>query len=190
MTAIWTYTGGPRNGPPRFDVLAPDATAIHALDIAAGLAGKFRFGGQSPRLKTIARHSLEVAEAVNRAAKTVEAGQRALWTYWALLHDAPEAYLADVPRPYRDRFAIESAGSVSYVPELEAGILEAIEGAFMVEGSNLVYTAPIVEADDAACQRDAKELWIYPRALVGDPIDDGRAWLDQFAFYLSRCLSL
>lgn len=62
-------------------------------DIAHGLAGELRFGGQSPRRITVAEHSLLVCEYLS-----IESVQLGIW---GLLHDASEAYLKDIPSPVK-----------------------------------------------------------------------------------------
>lgn len=93
-----------------FDPLHPTPGGIHPRDIAAGLAGKYRWCGLSPIRSTVAQHSVEVSVRVAPDVKTA----RDL-AAWGLLHDAAEAYLIDLPTPLKDviRCAIEvpDAGS-------------------------------------------------------------------------------
>lgn len=69
--------------------LDPRPEDIDIDDIAYALAGTFRFRGHS-RI-TVAQHSVAVAHAVPRR-----------WRLAALLHDAAEAYLGDLPRPLKE----------------------------------------------------------------------------------------
>lgn len=73
-----------------FYPLAPRIEAIRIEDIAHALAGDFRFGRHMRRRYTVAQHSVHVSQFCppDMALK-------------GLLHDASEAYLADIPRPLK-----------------------------------------------------------------------------------------
>ena len=64
---------------------------IDILDIAHGLAHITRFGGQARNHITVGEHSLTVASLVPPPFK-----------FTALLHDAAEAYLGDIPKPLKN----------------------------------------------------------------------------------------
>lgn len=68
----------------------PRPEDIRIEDIAHALALQCRFGGHTREFYSVAQHSLHVSENVS--------APRALA---ALLHDAAEAYLVDVPRPLK-----------------------------------------------------------------------------------------
>lgn len=72
------------------NILAPTPDMIDIQDIAHGLARQYRFGGHTKTPYNVLRHSLQVCWRVsihNRLA--------------ALLHDAAEAYLGDIPSPLK-----------------------------------------------------------------------------------------
>ncbi len=74
---------------------APVAADIRISDIARGLSLTCRFSGQLPSLYSVAAHSIVVSEWIERnggSPKEALAG---------LLHDASEAYCADVPSPMK-----------------------------------------------------------------------------------------
>lgn len=85
-------------------------------DIAHGLAGEMRFGGQSPRRITVAEHSILVAQVLSGSSRLM-----------GLLHDASEAFLKDIPSPVKvllpDYKELESAvmRAVAYEFGLPAG---------------------------------------------------------------------
>lgn len=81
---IQTYTGW------QFWPLDPRPEDIDIVDIAHALAMKCRYGGHSRRFYSVAEHSVLVSRHL-----PVELA------LWGLLHDAGEAYLADVPRPVK-----------------------------------------------------------------------------------------
>jgi hypothetical protein len=72
----------------------PDPEKIWAEDIAHALAHQCRFGGHLPVFYSVAQHSVEVSRHV--------APQHAMA---ALLHDASEAYLLDMPSPIKRRLS-------------------------------------------------------------------------------------
>ncbi|MBS1879386.1 MAG: hypothetical protein JST31_07735 [Actinobacteria bacterium] len=77
--------------------LAPDPESIVIEDIAQALANQCRFGGHSRVFYSVAQHSTIVAEVcAERGASPAEA-------LAALLHDAGEAYLVDLPHPLKHR---------------------------------------------------------------------------------------
>jgi hypothetical protein len=79
-----TYTGR------RFYPLDPQPVEIVAEDIAHALSLLCRYGGHVDRFYSVAEHCVLMSEAV--------APENALA---ALLHDATEAYVCDVPRPLK-----------------------------------------------------------------------------------------
>lgn len=73
-----------------FRPFAPDPADIDIADIARALSRICRYGAQTSRFYSVAEHSCLVAD-------FVPAGLRLA----ALLHDAAEAYLGDIPRPIK-----------------------------------------------------------------------------------------
>lgn len=72
------------------DLADPDPDTILITDIAHALSQLPRFGGHLPRFYSVAQHSMACAELVAPEHKLQ-----------ALLHDASEAYLLDVPSPLK-----------------------------------------------------------------------------------------
>lgn len=75
--------------------LDPDPEKINLEDIAHGLSNVGRFAGQGREFYSVARHSVHVSLEVEARGGS-EAAQR-----YALVHDAAEAYLSDVPGPVK-----------------------------------------------------------------------------------------
>lgn len=75
----------------------PQTDQIDLADIARGLAHEGRFSGQTSRFYSVAQHSLLVTAAVKNAGGDEQIQRQ------ALLHDAPEAYLKDIPSPLKAR---------------------------------------------------------------------------------------
>lgn len=81
---IQTYTGK------MLWPLEPAAEDVFLLDIAHALSMKCRYGGHCAEFYSVAEHCVLLSHVVSKP--------NALW---ALLHDAAEAYLADIPRPVK-----------------------------------------------------------------------------------------
>ena len=82
--ALMTYSG-------RFMwPLEPYADEIDLVSVAHGIACEYRYGNQSPYPYPVAWHSVALSHVVPQ--KYAQA---------ALIHDAAEAYMKDVPRPIR-----------------------------------------------------------------------------------------
>lgn len=74
----------------------PKPEEIRLEDIARGLSLEARWKPAAERFYSVARHSVMVAELVREAGGGL-AAQR-----FGLLHDAPEAYIGDLPRPWKE----------------------------------------------------------------------------------------
>ncbi len=81
----------------RFNPLDPDPEQIDIGDIALALSHQCRFGGHCRVFYSVAQHSCLVADLVQ------ERGGDTTTALWALLHDASEAYLVDLPHPLKHR---------------------------------------------------------------------------------------
>jgi len=89
-SAILTSTGK------WFDVLNPDPDLIDLQDIAGALSNLCRYGGHCNRFYSVAEHCILVSRLVRE-----RTGGNPVITLWALLHDASEAYVVDIPRPVK-----------------------------------------------------------------------------------------
>jgi len=70
--------------------LDPRPEEVYIEDISSALSKLCRFGGHSKRFYSVAEHCCHVARAAPEYLKLA-----------ALMHDASEAYLCDVPRPIK-----------------------------------------------------------------------------------------
>lgn len=85
---ICTYSGI------AFDVLNPEPKMIVPLDIAAALSKTPRFSGHTHTFYSVAEHCVRMSQ--------LEFMPKDLRLY-ALLHDAAEAYILDVPTPLKEK---------------------------------------------------------------------------------------
>jgi 5'-deoxynucleotidase YfbR-like HD superfamily hydrolase len=92
----------------RFDLFNIDPNAIDIMDIAHPLSLICRFGGHIKRHYSVAQHCLMVEHIVREIHSETEIENGILDTEFkdrellhALLHDASEAYMCDIPRPLK-----------------------------------------------------------------------------------------
>lgn len=83
----------------QFWPLDPKPEDVDIIDIAHALSLVCRFTGHVREFYSVAQHSLLVSSRAANLAKTREDAIRL--ARWGLLHDASEAYLADVARPVK-----------------------------------------------------------------------------------------
>ena len=88
-TFIETYTGR------AFWPLAPKKEALSVIDIAHALSNQCRYSGHVRFFYPVAQHCCLLAKWV------ADRGGTALDCLQILMHDAPEAYLVDIPRPVK-----------------------------------------------------------------------------------------
>jgi len=124
-----TYTGK------KIHYLNPQLDEIDIKDIAHALSLVCRFGGHCREFYSVAEHSIRVALEVDKDHKLS-----------ALLHDAHEAYLHDVPRPIKQ--------DISGYKEIADGIQKAINRKF--GSSSDCYE--IEHADDTLLSTEARDL--------------------------------
>jgi hypothetical protein len=81
----------------RVDPLDPENSEFCIEDIAHALAQINRFGGHTKEPYSVGDHSLRVKEQVASMGGSVTA------QIGALMHDSPEAYISDFPRPIKTK---------------------------------------------------------------------------------------
>lgn len=137
---ILTYTGE------KFHFPNPKPESVNINDIAHGLSQTCRFAGQGNGFYSVAMHSVIVTLMVKQNGGTRDEQLQ------ALLHDASEAYLADVPGPAK-----------IFLPDyqvMEKKVAAAIGKAFDID---LINICPIVE------WADRQNLWWEAQHLFNNP---------------------
>lgn len=137
-TWIQTYTGR------QFWPLDPRPEDVCIEDIAHALSLKCRYTGHCRYFYSVAQHSLYVAKLVDKVGPHQ-------FTLTALLHDAAEAYTADIARPVK-KFITQFA-------EIEAR-LEAV----IAERFGLIFPFPpsVKEADNMMLAIERRDLMPNP----------------------------
>ncbi len=127
----------------QFWPLDPRANEVRVLDIAHSLSLQCRYAGHCLRFYSVAEHSVLLA----RHAAPED-------RLWALLHDASEAYLVDVPRPVK--------GSLTGYRAIEDRVMLSVAEAFGLRGSMpaAVHAADIrICVDEKAQNMAAGPMW-------------------------------
>lgn len=120
----------------RFYPMDPRPEEINPVDIAHALSLLCRYGGHVDRFYSVAEHCVKMSEAV--------APENALS---ALLHDATEAYVVDVPRPVK--------AYLSEYKAIEAAVWDAICWRFRVP---FELPAEVHEADNRILTNEHRTL--------------------------------
>lgn len=166
---------GTNNGR-RIDLSNPDPDEINIEDIATGLSNICRFNGQLNTWYSVAEHSLNVANLVPHSYKLE-----------ALLHDAAEAYICDIPTPLK----IDLGAAYQ---DIELRLIRAIEHRFQLDLHPLPDVVKDADRIMAVSERDAftatplewgeeyENTVRYPnlRAQFNNPRDARIAFLDMY----------
>ena len=128
-TWIETYSGK------KLDVFNINKEAIDIVDIAHALSMACRFNGHLKRFLSVAEHSIIVASMVEEKHQLP-----------ALLHDAAEAYITDIPRPIKQM--------IPMVNEIDAALTKAI---FEKYGCAYPIDPEITEVDRELCLAEARD---------------------------------
>lgn len=107
----------------KFDYQNPQVEQIHANDIAWALGRRCRYLGMTRDHYSVAEHCIILAQ---HAMDTMDDVNLALW---ALLHDAPETYIPDFPRPFRNIPVLKER-----IQSMEDLIMNLIAKRFELEG--------------------------------------------------------
>lgn len=136
---IQTYSGE------MIDIQNPDPDTINIVDIAHALSMTCRFGGHTKNFYCVAQHSYEVAQRTKSKLQLT-----------ALLHDAPEAYLVDLPRPIKEL--------LPEYKELERNLMQVI-----AEKYKIIYPFPeeIIDADNKQLLYEQKH-YLNSKRKIGE----------------------
>lgn len=138
MSYITTYTGK------HFDPTAPDITLVDIRDVAHALSLTCRGNGHVKTFFSVAQHCIFCA----LEARARGCSNRVVLA--CLLHDASEAYMSDVPRPFKH--------SLPEYQEAEAKLLDLIYGKFIGSPLDEEEKQLVESIDDDLLYYDLKDL--------------------------------
>jgi 5'-deoxynucleotidase YfbR-like HD superfamily hydrolase len=150
----------------RVNPFDPDPEQLDIGDIARALGNLCRFGGHSRVFYSVAQHSVIVSRLVEERGGDVEDA------FAALMHDASEAYLGDMPHPLKHRSALGAA-----FREAEKDLERAIQARFRIKPD-----VPEVKRVDRALLATERrtfsaEHWHWPELDGVEPLDiEVHAW--------------
>jgi hypothetical protein len=138
----------------------PDPAQLDAGDIARALANQCRFGGHCHVFYSVAQHCVIVSRVVEDRGGDVED------VFAALMHDASEAYLGDMPHPLKHRSALGAA-----FRDAEHALEAAIRDRFRIKAD--VPEVKRVDRALLATERRAfsAEAWHWPELENVEPLD-------------------
>lgn len=177
MSYIRTFTGR------AFMPIEPIAEDVDIRDIAHALSLICRFTGHVKRFYSVAEHSLHVS--------LVCEPKDALW---GLLHDASEAYIADVSSP------VKHDPAMARYREIEAALMSAVCARFGLPDD---MPASVADADRRLLHTEMQELMPQPETVVNhglvyhwsdvpalglDPVSVERAFIERFRALSGVCV--
>lgn len=133
---IQTYTGL------AFYPLSPSPDEVDIRDIAHALSMLCRYAGHTRRFYSVAEQSILIAENARPALKLM-----------ALLHDAAEAYICDIPRPLKS--------ALSDYKTIERAVESAIRERFLIVGTQ-ADEEEIKALDDRILEDERRVLMTEP----------------------------
>tara|TARA_Y100000296_G_scaffold80472_1_gene106049 strand:- start:298 stop:885 length:588 start_codon:yes stop_codon:yes gene_type:complete len=168
---ITTFTGR------RFYFLDPKPDMVCIEDIAQALSNTCRFTGHVREFYSVAEHSVRVAQQVP-----------AKFVVPALLHDAAEAYLVDLPRPLKQFVHVFVGDSLVPYNVLESATLHVIAQAFDFTWKE---HAEVKEADNRMLASEYRALmhWDPEEDLPMGIRDCGEPYADVQSALSQRCMS-
>ena len=144
----------------RVNPFDPDPEQLDIEDIARALANLCRFGGHSRVFYSVAQHFVIVSELVEQRGGDAED------IFAALMHDAAEAYLGDMPHPIKHRSPLGTAFKAA------EGRLEAV----IHERFGIKPDVPEIKRADRALLATERrvfsgESWRWPELDDVEPLD-------------------
>ena len=138
----------------------PDPEQLDAGDIARALANQCRFGGHCRVFYSVAQHSVIVSELIEQRGGDAEDA------FAALMHDASEAYLGDMPHPLKHRSPLGAAFKAA-----EGELEQAIRARFRIKPD-----VPAIKPADRALLASERrafsaETWHWPELEGVEPLD-------------------
>ena len=156
---IKTYTGK------MIRPLAMTAGDLDILDIAHALSRVCRFAGHCRGFLSVAWHSLRVYGRVIDMGYPVEDKENHPLLRAALLHDASEAYLGDVPRPLKNHPSFAFYRKVEF--QVETIVALKFQACLNLEGGS-VWPTIVKQADDKQLAEELSMTRYLPVTALPD----------------------
>ena len=141
---------------------------VSIRDIAHALSQTCRWGGHTSRHYSVAEHCVRLSEyaSCEETLKSIDAqflseDEREDLAQVLLMHDAAEAYLTDVPKPYKDRPEFRP------FVEFERSVQTKIQEFYGIDGFRQVVFSAAHKLDQRIIGNEAKELLPIERMQVG-----------------------
>lgn len=158
----------------RFHPLDPDPSMVNIDDIAHSLSLNCRYNGHTKGFYSVAEHSVLMSRHIINLCAGEDRPTQVDLAFQALLHDASETYLPDMPRPIKGLVD----GFDEAEERLQQVIAEAFDMSFPIPG--LVHKMDnIILADEARqLMTSGGEDWYLPEDGIGIEVF---CWTPDFA---------
>lgn len=134
----------------QFWPLSPRPEDVTVEDIAHALSNLCRFTGHTREFYSVAQHSVLVSDQCRCLVQASPGKSKEQAARWGLLHDASEAYLADVARP------IKRAPEMDAYRQAETELQAVIYARFGLVPEEPAY---VKKADMQLCYTEARDLF-------------------------------
>lgn len=159
-----------------FKPMDPKAEDVYIQDIAHALSNQCRFGGHTSSFYSVAQHSVLVMEIVDKLDGTL--GQQ----FAALMHDAAEAYLVDLPTPIKKQMAGYAVAEIRVLAAISSRL------GFRLEHDPLVKKADLIAlATEARDLMPPHSIWdqlpekpVAPTLVPWPPGEGSKHFMDSF----------
>jgi len=143
------------------DPFNPNPDTIELNDIAISLSRQCRFAGHTKTFYSVAEHSVRVCDIVSDKYKLT-----------ALLHDASEAFLLDIPKPLKHRMP-------EYL-EAEDNLMKVIAQKF-----GFIYPLPeeVKEADNHILRNEFNNVMLSSRNMTWAMATSHRIFIQRYYQY-------
>jgi uncharacterized protein len=135
----------------KFHPLSARAEDVDIRDIAHALSLKCRFNGHCRYFYSVAEHSVRVSRMLE--------GQGSRQAMWGLMHDAAEAYLADLGGPIKRMFHVHDGKQIETFEQAEDRLLVVIARGL---GFDVIDYAAVRDADLTLLMTEARDLMAEP----------------------------
>lgn len=164
----------------QFTVGSVEENEYRINTIAHSLSNICRYGGHSKKFYSVAEHSIIMADHVYDTT-----GDKVL-AYEALMHDAAEAYMGDIPRPLKYRLP----DYLDTLAKVEKSIAEKFNFPYPTSKSIKELDARMIKTERKQVMRPSGNKWFHDsleplniRVHFQTPVEAKECFLDAYEFY-------